>query len=193
MKQVFAVLKGDDQTYFLEQKNAEDHAIKNGGELFQEEITEKRLNELKTQKGFFLDLPLMEVKKNDKPSKEKKPDELLKEVERLKKENEKLKKNNSLSFEEAAELYRKKADLLKQIASFNNVLNLLSTDIELKPDDKDELRTDWAEIVLNTGSYHNKRERFRINNIHVISDFIKYTSEKVNQKIEILKAEVQEL
>lgn len=192
MKQVFAVLNGEKQCYFIEQKNAENHATKNGGELFQEELTEKKFNELKKQKGFFVDLPTMEVKKNDRKEKEQSPDELIKQLEQLKAENERLKKTSPLSFEDAAELYRKKASLLKKIATFEGVLNLLQTDIELNPKEGDELQTEHAELVLNTGSY-NKRERFKITNIHVISDFITFTSEKVNQKIDILKAEVQEL
>lgn len=190
MQKVYFVLNGEEQHYFIEQKNAEKYATDNTGELFEEEIANKKFSELKKQKGFFEDLPEMEIVK-DTPSEEK-PDPLQKEVERLKKENERLKKQNTLSFEQAAELYKKKADILKKIGTFQGVLSLLNSDIDLTPSKENDLHTEAAELVLNTGGY-SKRERFKITNIHVISDFIQFTTDKVNQKIEILKAEVQEL
>ncbi len=181
MKNVFIVLSGDKQSYFIEQKNAENHANKVDGELFQEELTEKKFNELRKKEGFFSDMPKMEVKKNGKT--EQKPEDLKKELEQLKKENEKLKKQSSLSFEDAAELYRKKADLLKKVVVFEDIFNVLNQEVQIKPMDNDSLHTDSANLVLTTGNYsHNMRERFKINNVHVINDFIKFTSEKVNQR-----------
>lgn len=196
MKNVFLVINGDNQQYFIEQANAENHASKNGGDVFCEEMAEKKFNEYKKQKDFFLDLPKMEVKKNGTANKNQQkkqtPEQLQKELERLKIENEKLKKQNTLSYEDAAELYKKKAELLRKISVFENVLKSLSTDINLYPSENEELHTENAALVFYTGSY-NRKERFKITNIHVISDFLEFTRDKVNLKIEMLKEEVQEL
>ncbi len=54
MKEVFFVLNGEKQVYFVKQLNAEKHAETKGGECFQEEIADKKFNELKKQKDFFL-------------------------------------------------------------------------------------------------------------------------------------------
>lgn len=189
MKTVYFILNGENQVYFLDQKKAETHAEKNGGEIFQEDLSEKEYKECLKKKDFFQDLPQMEVKKNGKPEPET-PEELKHQLELLKKENEQFKRYSSLSFEEAAKLYSRKAKLLQDIGKFEKVLLSLS-DVELKRSD-DSINTEGAELVLLTGTY-SKVERFKINNIHVISDFIEFTALKVNNKIELLKAEVREI
>ena len=115
--------------------------------------------------------------------------ELAKQLEALQAENEKLKQKQSLSFEDAAKLYKKKAQILKDIAVFNSVLNDISTVIDNLQKENSLISEHYA-ISLTYGNY-NKQTIFSISNIEFIRSFIAFADDKINVKVHELKAEVQ--
>jgi len=115
--------------------------------------------------------------------------ELAKQLEVLQLENEQLKKQQSLSFEDAAELFRRKAKLLDNIKLFNSVLEKLTTANEVLTD-TDSLKSDYYAIQLIGGNY-NKDVIFSVSNVEFINSFVAFADDKINRKVQELKSEVQ--
>ncbi len=115
--------------------------------------------------------------------------ELAKQLEALQSENEQLKQKQSLSFEDAAKLYERKAQILKDITIFNNVLDEISSVID-KVKKENSLMSEHYAISLTYGNY-NKQTIFSISNIEFIRSFVAFADDKISTKVTELKTEVQ--
>jgi hypothetical protein len=118
--------------------------------------------------------------------------ELLKAFNELKEENEKLKANKPvLDFEQAADLFRKKAKMLDEIGQLESIKIKLSNINITEQTQPDALESYYYSLGLNYGSRDNLM--FKISNLTVIYEFIDFIYTKVCTKIEALKAQVQQL
>lgn len=118
---------------------------------------------------------------------------LKKELEELRKENERLKNGKlKLSFEEAEKLYKRKAEILRQLRKYEELQKSFEH-INISIDSKD---------IMNSGnlrlSFEKKDPDYdRFDNILktssrvVISEFVPFIIEKIDSKIKELTAEVE--
>ncbi len=191
MKKVFSVFRNDEEKVFLIEENALQDATLNGGELVEAELSDKKLKEL-IRTGDIEDIAEYQERmtKPSGSSKEKEQeDEQAAKIKTLEAELAKAKKMQSLSFEDAAKIYAHKAQVLKDIAVFENTLQKIKS-IDIKPSNKDSLNTDGARIVYQEGSY-NSKDILSINNVFILSEFNEFISVKIANKINELKEEVK--
>jgi hypothetical protein len=119
--------------------------------------------------------------------------ELLKAFNELKEENEKLKASKSqvLDFEQAAELFRKKAKMLDEIGQLEAIKVKITNVNVMDNTQPDALDSYYYALGL---TYSNRDSfMFKISNLSVIYEFVDFIYTKICAKIDQLKAEVQQL
>jgi len=146
---------------------------------------------MKTQKKDAHNIETIENDQTVQTVETQQNDELLKAFNLLKSENEKLKaaKTITLNFEEAAELFRKKAKMLDEITQFE-AIKLKISNIDFSPESKNPLNDRYYCLGLAFG---DRDFVFKISNMSVITEFIDFVFNKLTSKIDALKLEVQEL
>jgi len=113
-------------------------------------------------------------------------------VKKLSSDRKKLRANKPvLDFEQAADLFRRKAKMLDEIAQLEAVKIKLSTININEQTQPDALESYYYSLGLNYGSRDNLM--FKISNLTVIYEFIDFVFTKVSNKIDALKEQVQQM
>jgi hypothetical protein len=143
-----------------------------------------------------IDQTIQEIEQNyfDSPLPEKSETELLsEELERAYLQIDTLKASSHklMDFEQAAELFRKKAKLLDEIGQLESIrIKIQNTNIT-ENNQKDSLDSYYYRLGLLYGS--RDEPQFKISNLLVIEEFLNFIFVKLTAKIDELKYQVQEL
>lgn len=136
----------------------------------------------------------IEQKYFDSPLPEKSETELLsEELERAYSEidNLKARSHKIMDFEQAAELFRKKAKLLDEIGQLESIRTKIENTNITENNQKDSLDSYYYRLGLLYGS--RDEPQFKISNLLVIEEFLNFIFVKLTAKIDELKYQVQEL
>ncbi len=120
-------------------------------------------------------------------------DELKKEVEELKKQNESLKKGKlKLSFEDAEKLYRKKAELLRQLSKYERKKEILNN-LDIEDDEKDVLNFGNIKFRLEykAKSDYSFNDTLVTSSKMIVNEFIPFIINKLDNKIVDIQKDVE--
>ena len=127
-------------------------------------------------------LPLVPV-----PSLEEKNKQLEKEIAKLKAKIE----ETPQTLEEKIEFFKLKQDRMKKLAQLEKQKNVLVENAEKVEEkiEENDFECESFNLALKAGGY-NGNDLVRINNPLLIRDVIMYIIQRVDDKIEVLKAEI---
>ncbi len=188
MKTYYYVPDNGNSKQFLSKENAELHAEACISTVEEKEVNNKDFKNLLKEVNFFDDAKILETPKQEVKEEQ---NELIQKLEALQKENEQLKQQTSLSYEDAAEMYRKKAGILKDIQVFENVLNNISNIIEAIDSEEDLTSATYNVTLKNNNSYSNAPTVLSISNVIFINSFLEFATNKIESKVSELKEEIQ--
>ena len=106
--------------------------------------------------------------------------------------NENLRKGKiKLSFEDAEKLYAKKSELLRGINRYNMVKEQF-VKLEIEQSESDILESEGITLILQAKSGGYREESLlKTSSMLIISEFVLFIIKKLNDKVEILKQEVE--